>query len=175
MMKFIVSASVAFVLLPSLTLGAAFPPPKSKVPLLSGTYLFMGDVFCQATQTVTTPNGSSTTAALNNMANGLQQGTMAFVQGSTPDTGTVTEKGNNEEGSPFLESGDVGAGNNTEPLNKNSEGGSGSFKQTATTISFPPGKFTITYGKVSGGIAQSAVFGGIDVSGCGRQSMLILQ
>jgi hypothetical protein len=174
MTKFIFSVGVVFLLLPSLATGTSFPSAKSKVPLLSGTYLIMTDVFCQATQTVATKN-NGTTAALNNMANGLQQGTLTFVQGSTPGSGTATQNANNEEGSPFLESGNVGGGNNTEPLNKSSASGSSPFTQTATTFSFISAKFTISYGKVSGGIAQSAVFGGIDHNGCGRQSIMILQ
>lgn len=140
----------------------------------------MSSTFCQAIQTAKGINIDMSRAvasvALNNSANELQSGTGNFIQGGTPDSGSLTLAVTDDQGSPFVEAGQLGSGNNSEPLNQSVQNLTIPFTQTFTTLSVTVSSqqetYNVYYGKLINGIAQSAVFGGIDHEGCAKQVML---
>jgi len=154
-------------------------------PLLSGSYLYTSNKFCQLS--VIAKYGTSTaiknspfvaeisTGAGSNTV-GLGAGTIKFAPGAA-GSGTATINGFQADGSAILlsETGSgIGAGGvDGAPLATEMESGSTSFTQTATTVSIKEqggtSTFQIYYGKVSGGIVQNAVFAGVDAKGCAEQ------
>jgi hypothetical protein len=151
-------------------------------PLLSGSYLYTSHKFCQ--MSVIAKYGTSSaiknspfvaeisTGAGSNTV-GLGAGAITFV----PGKGTATINGFQADGSVILlsetGSGIGGGGVDGAPLAAATESGSTTFTQAATTVSIKEvggtSTFHIYYGKVSGGIAQNAVFVGINAKGCAEQ------
>jgi hypothetical protein len=183
MLKYVFAASAslsAFVPLAALAASA---------PLLSGSYVYTNQKFCQMNVTVTygtspsisgspfvrqviTPAGGSNTIALG-------AGTLKFTQ-TAAGAGSVSINGFQADGSPILlketGSGIGSGGTDGAPLESETETGSSTFTQTATALTIresgKASKFHIFYGKVAGGVAQSATFAGIDAKGCGEQYSL---
>lgn len=171
--------------------GAPFPAPplypsftapqSGSLPLLKGAYVFTLRRFCQPELTVTyNKSGIVDSIALAASSDQFEEGTLTFVQGSTAGSGTVTIAAINDSGSAFLvENSGASSGTSGTPLAQKTESGSNPFKQTATTFAIKDTSGTSTYnvyyGAVAGGIAQHAVFGGLDDKGCAEQGMMTIQ
>jgi len=159
----------------------------ASVPLLSGAYLVTQQTFCQIPLTVTSgvlPKGGNYVQSVqSNSTSGntvtLAVGKLVFTQSKTaPDTGTATLNGVGAGGSNVLlvETGSAGSGTEGAPITQQTNSGNATFSQTLTaltvTLSSGSETYNIYYGKVTGGIAQSAVFGGLDSSGCAESYTL---
>jgi archaellin len=156
---------------------------------LSGTYIYTIDKLCQLalTDNVATspnfPNGSTIVYLSTLVQSGagsneieLSAGRVAFTQGSgTPGQGSFSTNGMTADGSAILlkttgeNTGTIGA-----PLTISGSAGTGSFSQTATTLSLPgnsttPVKFTVYYGQSVSGIASYAVAFGNNGEGCAQR------
>lgn len=161
----------------------------ASVPLLSGNYIYTSQKFCQMNVTVT--YGTSTSIK------GTPFVTQVGTPGSTPNTislgagalnfkptatasGSVSINGFQADGSPILlkstGSGIGAGGTQGAPLQTDTESGTGTFSQTATTLVFKQGggttNYHIYYGKLAGTIVQSATFVGVDTKGCVEQFSL---
>jgi hypothetical protein len=181
MSKIFLAAGVAASLVPALALSAPFATQApSSLPLLSGTYVATIHQFCQPKETVTYSNqGVVENVVLSAVDDELESGTMAFVQGANPGTGTVKLSITSVGGSPFLVKNSGESGSSGVKLQMNTGSVSSTFKQTASTIAITESSGTSTYnvyyGKVSGGIVQHAVFAGIDDKGCASQGSISIK
>jgi hypothetical protein len=178
------SAPVAGLLLS--IFGASFASAAS-LPLLSGSYVYTNNTFCQ--MPVTAKYGSSPNVANTQFVaqiftgpgpntESLSAGTFKFVQSAT-GSGSVTANSMTVAGSPILlTSIDVGKGGvDGSPLTTQTNTGAAKFTQTATTITINEGSggtsiYHIYYGKVAGGIVQNATAVGVDSKGCAEQYTL---
>jgi hypothetical protein len=180
MLKSAYAAGAAVVVFSTLAIAAPFATPdsSSSVPLLSGTYIIAEQTFCQESMVATEKSGAVSTIKVTGDDDGLSAGTVKFKQGSTTGAGTLSITQTTVGGTPLLASGSGTTGDAGDTL-KESTGTIGTtFKQTATTFSFVDGSktnsFKVYYGKVSSGVAQSAVFVGIDDKGCAQQGTLTI-
>jgi hypothetical protein len=155
-------------------------------PLLSGSYVYTSNKFCQITVTAkyaplsatnSTPFVKQLSTGAGSNTEGFGAGAIKFVQ-SAAGKGTATINGFQASGSAILLSSTGGgtSGVDGAPMAAETESGSASFTQTATTVSIKEdggtSTFHIYYGKVSAGIAQNAVFAGVDAKGCAEQYTL---
>jgi hypothetical protein len=155
-------------------------------PLLSGSYVYTSNKFCQIT--VIAKYGTSTaiknTPFVDQISTGTGSNTESFGAGaikfvqSATGKGTATINGFQASGSAILLSstGSGTSGVDGAPMATKTESGSASFTQTATTVSIKEdggtSTFHIYYSKVLSGIAQNAVFAGVDAKGCAEQYTL---
>ena len=165
---------------------AAAPAASAAVPLLSGAYLYTKNQLCPMPITVHYATPSSVSGPFVNQVgtgNGpnsikLGGGTFSFAQGSTAGSGTASIKGTTAYASPVVltETGAGVTGTDGQTIQSKSETGSAPFSQTATTLTLKTTdgtqNFNVYYGKVAAGIAQSAVFVGVDSKGCAEQYSL---
>lgn len=180
MSKYIFPAGLSVVLFSTLTFAAPFPNSRvAVVPLLSGTYLIASSDFCQESMVATEKSGAVSTINVTGNDDALSAGTVKFKQGSKADAGTLTITQTTVGGTPLLASGSGTTGDAGDTLKESTGTVKTTFEQTATTFSFADGSktnnFNIFYGKVSGGVAQSAVFVGIDDKGCAQQGTLTIE
>ena len=128
------------------------------VPILSGKYATSYNEICQQNNPNIPVEGAGATY------------TQILVANFNPSKGTVALNGTSVYG-PLV-------GTYT-ALTQTSMSGSGTYSNTATTLtvtfSGQSATYSIAYGPVSKGIAQSAVFGGIDQSGCAVSAVGIRQ
>jgi hypothetical protein len=169
------------------TIGAVLLPiaaAPAAVPLLSGTYIYTSQKFCQMGVTVTYSKATSTSGPfvkqVDTPANGpsntisLDAGTLKFVQ-TAAGSGSVTQNGFQGTGSPVLltETGSGISGTDGAPLQTQTKSASTTFSQTATTLSIKDTggttAYNIYYGKIAGGVVQNAVFAGLGSNGCVQQ------
>jgi hypothetical protein len=188
--KAILAASAALGLLSTQSLGDSFPSaplypsfasPRATLPLLSGTYVFTGQTICQPQLTVTYGKSGVTFVSLASNTTGLQEGTMKYVQGTTPGSGTVTLDATDAYGSPVLVVNSGTAGGSGTPMAQKTNKGSLAFTQTTTTFTIMDGNtpggstFNVYTGKITNGIIQFAAFGGLDDQGCAEQGTITLK
>jgi hypothetical protein len=156
------------------------------VPLLSGTYVYASQIVCQmpltasySSASASSPKGapvtvvSQITSGSGPNAQSVGAGTLVFVHGAG-GSGTVTVNGVNIDGSAvYISNVGTGAGGAVgSHVGSETTSGKGTFTQTATTLTTNAGgasTYHVYYGKVAGGIAQYAVFAGIDSQGCAAQ------
>jgi hypothetical protein len=179
--------SVAILALLTFTLVKS-PAFAASFPLLSGTYVYTVDKFCQLSvtndyKTLPLSSGGSieylaTVAQTGGSSNeiGLSAGTVVFTQGTgTPGKGSLSTTGLTADGTAIVihnagdQTGTIGA-----PLAFSSGAGTSTFSQTASTFtvadsSDPATTFAIYYGKSLSGIAQHAVAFGNNGKGCAQR------
>jgi len=183
-----ITNSIAALLILSPLLASAPGAFAAAPPLLSGGYVYTSNKFCQITVIAkygTSPNiknspfvANLTTSSGSNTV-GLGAGTIKFTPGKT-GSGSATISGFQATGSAILlsstGSGISGGGIDGAPLASETDTGSTTYAQTATTVSIKEdggtSTFHIYYGKVLTGIVQNAVFAGVDAKGCAEQYTL---
>jgi hypothetical protein len=181
MLKPAIVAGSAIALLSTLASAAPFASPIAMVPpLLSGTYVFTLHKFCQPELQVGYSSGSIKSLNLSGNDDNLQAGTIKFKQGSTPGAGKATLTSSTVSGSGLLVKQTGGpTGTLGDKLAKTTGSDNVTFSQTTTTLSIksPQGTSTydVYYGKVAGGIAQHAVFAGLDYQGCAEQGSIEIE
>jgi len=170
-----------------LSVFAPLAASVAAVPLLSGTYLYTNDEFCQLGVTVqTAPAGATGNVVISVVANGssnetkLGGGILSFAQGSTPGKGTASINGFQAGGSSVVLT-ETGAINGTggAPITAKPEAGSASFAQTTTQLSLVTKDgtqtYNIYYGKTASGIVQNAIAIGLEAKGCAQRYVLTHQ
>ena len=186
MRKSITNGITALLILSPLLASA--PSAFAATPLLSGSYVYTSSKFCQITVIA---NYSSSTAIknspfINQITTGTGSNTEALGAGSikfTPGktgSGSATINGFGADGSGILlkstGSGISGGGTDGSPLATETDSGTTTYTQTATTVSIKENggtsTFHIYYGKVLSGIVQNVVFAGVDAKGCAEQYTL---
>lgn len=186
MRKSITNSVAALLVLSPLLVSA--PSAFAATPLLSGGYVYTSSKLCQ--MSVTAKYGTSTaiknspfveqiTTGAGSNTQGLGAGSIKFTPGKT-GSGTATINGFQASGSAILLSstgtGISGGGVDGARLAGETETGTTTYSQTATTVSIKgdggTSTFHIYYGKVSAGIVQNVVFAGVDVKGCAEQYTL---
>lgn len=174
--KSLIAASAALSLFPLSAPGASVDQqPKKSFPLISGNYLISLNKVCQPSLNVTYGNISGTTVVTNvtfseaTSSSGLTSGRVVATQGQTKGSGTFALTSTESEGDPVVVDNSDGGEQGT-ILGAGNDKGSVPFVQTATTLSITDNHgtstYTIYYGLAKNGVAESAVFGGIDDVGC---------
>ncbi len=171
MKKLLLVATATSLLCPFAALGASNVFPGT-LPLISGKYLISNTRVCQPTVSVTYSNVSGT-----NVVTGVSMGSPSSSQltggqlsatntnGSGTFAGTLTQS----QGDPIIVE-DNNGGEWGQILGAGTGKGSVTFTQTAKTLAITDqggtSTFDIYYGPAKKGVAQSAVFAGLDYKGC---------
>jgi hypothetical protein len=178
MSKFFVAAFATIALSSTMSSAAPFADARASLPLLSGTYIIAGQVFCQESMVATEKSGAVATIKVTGDDDALSAGTVKFKQGSKTGAGTLSITQTTVGGTPLLASGSGATGDAGDTLKESSGTVNTTFMQTATTFSFVDGSktnsFKIYYGKVVGGVVQYAAFAGIDDKGCAQQGTVTI-
>jgi hypothetical protein len=168
---------------------SVFAPLSASValPLLSGTYLYTNDEFCQLGVTVQNGSTSATGNLVKSVVVGgssnetkLGGGVLSFVQGSTPGKGTASLNGFQAGGSSVVLT-ETGAINGTggATISSKAEAGTASFTQTTTQLSLVTKDgtqtYNIYYGKTVSGVVQNAIAIGLEAKGCAQRYVLTHQ
>jgi hypothetical protein len=163
MSKVISSVAALAAFMPAVAFAVPFPSARTAMPLLSGAYDITTDRLCQPTMTVTYDTNTSigtnvvTKISLSNTSSTeTQVGKVTFTQGTTAGAGNVSLASTVTGGTTFLIENSGTSGTYGTPMSLQTQTGKGTFTQTNS----------IYYGKVSGGIVEHAVFGGLDSKGC---------
>jgi len=173
----------------ALLIMPAFSASGTTVPVLSGTYVYSSNTFCQldvVTKYATSKAIANTsfvatiTAGGGNNTVALSAGTLTFTPpiAGTSGGGKATISGWEIDGSSILltSTGAGTSGTGGAALASDAQSGTATFAQTATTLKLTEGSTVLTYhiyyGKVTNGIAQFATFIGTDNKGCAERYTL---
>jgi hypothetical protein len=169
MTRFMFAASAAILLVP----GPA--PAAPSFPLISGKYVVTIDQQCQPSLFVTYGNiGSATVVTGVSLDEASSAGTLGAgtfdATGNTSGSGTLALTATQSEGDPIVLDSNNGGGAQGTLLSVATSKGSVPFTQTATTFALTDkhgvSTFNVYYGASKSGIVESAVFGGMDDTGC---------
>jgi hypothetical protein len=179
MLKSVIAAGAVLLIFAPLTASA--------VPLLSGTYLYTSDEFCQLGVTVQTASATATGSFVKSVVSSggsnetkLGGGVLSFVQSGTPGKGTASINGYQAGGSSVLltQTG-TAKGIGGAPITAKTETGSASFTQTTTQLSLVTKDgtqtYNIYYGKTVSGVVQNAIAIGLVAKGCAQRYVLTRQ
>lgn len=152
--KFLGSQSMRPILLAAVSLLFVCGVATAATPVLSGKYVTNYNEICQA-------NGQSG----NDGASYAQ----AVIADFDSAKGTVKITGTSIEG-PLTNAKCCSTNYTSSPVSE-----SGSYSNTATAITIGQSTYSIVYGPVKNGIAQSATFVGISNGGCSASAMAVRQ
>lgn len=173
--KSILAVGAALLLVPASTSGAITvgSQPGKSFPLISGKYIVTINQQCQPSLSVTygTVDDVQVVTGVNldeaPSANTLGSGEIDAT--NSKGSGTFSINVTQSDGDPIVLNSNIGGTQGT-ILSVNNSSGSIPFTQTATTLALTDdhgvSTYNIFYGPAKGGVAESAVFGGMDDTGC---------
>ncbi len=153
----------------------AVAPAVAATPVISGKYVYASSTFCQPTiqiEYAQDTNGQTFVNGLN-LTEPEDTAHEVGLASFDPTTLTVTFSGKKDHGSNVLLQ--TSGGLQGSMIAEKTESGSGSYSNTATTVTLSGATYNATYGKSSKGVVEYFALVGLDSAGCSVEWQLTLK